>query len=690
MSNTEIVLSDNLPSTKDSPDRGQAASNTSNIEDGTNKVRQSSFKTSKKASEETSNAEVKVSDENPKEQSGLLRNIYRLSKRKLSFSPPKSSDKDKTKAVLNENTANNSEMGIREEEARVEDDKMVENTKSPLSVMEIHQLIIRNLLVEANENINKMEKELLNERKPAKDEEYHQQYMVKVRDLNLLCDALAEQMMSIIANSLTVVKENSNYLCLAVKVIELEEAADKEWQEQMNHSDVESFRRPRKWQELWRETVTKSVKDRIANVPLFTKEQKAHWMAQHLSDLQQIIVEDLKTVKSFIQKCYPESYNIFNVYLKCYHQTVASHLECIQQKQLESSDLYSLLNWIIHTYKSDNIMNHPDLSPKVNIEGLGPLLDEQIIKNIMAKYVEALKFTVPLWMRNILKEDKAKWSEPEAHEPEIMMGCYHSHVASDISEMIVAHLNESGKISKDLKEKVLCYYLEELSNFIHCYQQDLKDRKQSVPNPLPLLIVSINSYIDLGKFIKTLKEDNAAHVNKVEKILKKAVQELNKILSDDLLFKVLVLISDLHYRFVREYITPIMKRHVSYKSSTKRVTAANKIREELGAINKMYEEFGSSASWLFPVTQHLSDFIGTNENELESKLNALFEDYPDIGEEHISALLYFRGISRGEKKNKLMKYFNQLEKNLKDPMKTTHPFLFAEIITGPVTCLPSF
>ncbi|XP_069772577.1 exocyst complex component 3-like isoform X2 [Narcine bancroftii] len=680
MSNTEKMINENLHSVKDG--QGQAACSTLEIKDGTNKVKQSFIKNHKQLSEKNSNSEVKVPETNPK--SGKIGNIFRLSKRKLSFPPPKCSDKDETKA---ESSANNSKMGIREEEkVHVALEDQVENTKSSLSVMEINQLITKKKLLEANENINKLEKELLSERKPAKDEELYQQYMVKVRDLNLLCDALAEQMMTIIANSLTISTGNSSYLCSAIKVIELEEATDKKWQEKTNHSDVESFRRSRKWQELWRETVIKSVRERIANVPLITKEQKGSWMAQHLSGLQQIIVEDLKIVKNFIQTCYPASYNIFNMYVKCYHQTVTSHLECIQQKQLESRDLYLLLNWIIHTYKSENVMSHPDLSPEVNVEELGPLLDQKIIMNVMDKYIETLK-------------------------------------------MIDEYTKESSKISEDLGEKVLCYCLEELTNFIHCYHQEVK-KTQNSPNRLPILIVSINGYIGFGEFLETLKQDNTAKcVQKVEKELKNAGQELSKILSDGLLLQVSqyfkklmtkqwlfrsedfdqliskaekyceklkkmkrpnfqVLICDLHYRFVREYITQIMKRHVSYTSPSKRERAAKKIRDELKQINRIYEEFESEASWLFPVAQHLSDFIGTNENELESKLNALFEDYPDIGEEHISALLHFRGISKGRKSN-LMKYFNNVEKKSEETRKITHPYLFAEIIIGPVTCLPS-
>uniref|UniRef100_UPI00398EA5D3 exocyst complex component 3-like n=1 Tax=Pristiophorus japonicus TaxID=55135 RepID=UPI00398EA5D3 len=726
----EKVLNDDLHRDKDSADGSQGAHNTSDIETGMTK-KKPNFKKSKKISEETSNMEGKMPDANL---NPFIRNFVRLSKR-FSLSPSKDPDKDKTMTVSDGNIVNNLKVDIKEEEDQCiaienQDAKAtIENTKSPLSVMEINQLITKELLLEANENINKLEEELLNARNPEKDEEYHE-YTMKVRDFNLLCDALAKQIMSIITNSVTVAKENSSILCLALKVIELEEAADKKWQERTNHPDANCFRRPRKWQDLWRDTVTKSVEERIANVPFCTKEQTTSWLSLHLSNLQQIILEDLQIVKNFVQKCYPEKYNILNMYVNCYHKTVSSHLECIQQKPLELNDLYSFLKWIIHTYKSGDVMSHPDLSPEVNVQELGPVLDQKIIENIMDRYVEALKLTIAKWMKNTLEEEKKKWSDPEAQEPELMMGCYHSDMAFHISQMIHAYLNESGNISNELKDKALCFCLDEFANFLSRYQKDLKVIKMSTPNPLPLLIVSINNCINLREYIETLKQDNAVHANKVDKTLSDVVQELNKILSDDILLQVKpcfkklmtkkwlsnsedfdqiistaekyceefkkmkpancqVLTSDVHYQFVREYITQIMKQRINCKSSRKRDSAANKIREELETIYKLYEELGSTASWLFPATQHLSDFIGTSKDELEAKLNALYVDYPDIGEEHVLALLYFRGISRGRKKSNLIKHFKQLEKGSEDPI-TAHPSLFAEIVvTGPVNCIPS-
>ncbi|XP_038633330.1 exocyst complex component 3-like isoform X2 [Scyliorhinus canicula] len=669
---------------QDSPDGKQAACKTSDVETGMTKQKQSFRRNSKKISQESGYTEVDVLDSNPREQLGLIR---RLSKR-FSLSSPSASDKNKTVSVPVGNTVNSLKEQEGECNATESQDAKgtVENTKLPLSAMEINLLISKNSLLEANENINKLEEELLNEAEPEKGEVAHQEYTKKVRDFNLLCDELVKQIMSIITNSFSITKSNSSILYMAVQVVELEEAADKKWQERMDHPGVKCFRRPRKWQDLWRETVRKSVEERIAKVVLPTKAQQKSWLALHLVNLQKTILEDLKIVKDLVQSCYPEKYNIFNVYIKYYHETVSSHLECIQQKHLEMNELYSFLNWIIHTYKSGDIMSHPDLSPEVNVEELSPLLDQKVIENVMDKYAKELK-------------------------------------------MIHEYLNKSGDISNKLKDKALHICLDELTNLLHCYQRDLKVKKRSIPNPLPLLIVSVNSYIDLREYVVTLKQGNAVSVGKVEETLNNVVRGLNEILVEDILklcFKKIVarkwllgnddfnllinnaetyceelkkmkqanyqvLISDIHFQFVKEYITQIMKQQIYCKSSRQRDAAAIKVREELGAINKMYEERGSTASWLFLVTQDLSDFIGSNKNELETKLNTLYMDYPDISKEHVSALLYFRGIARGKQKSNLMKYFNQLEKDSEGSVTEARHVLFDQIVvTGPVKCMPSF
>ncbi|XP_048394005.2 exocyst complex component 3-like isoform X2 [Stegostoma tigrinum] len=721
MSNSKIVSSDDLHADKGSPDGSHAACSPSDVKTGLTKNKPSFFHNSKKVSQETSDMEVDEPDANLREETGILRNISKRLSKRLSLT----STKNKTVNVSDGNTANNLKGDIKEQEEKCnslenQDAKCsTENTKL-LSVMEINQLLSQNLLLEANENINKLEEELFNEREPEKDEKYHQEYIKKVRDFNLLCDKLAEKLTCIASNSFTVAQQDSRILCVALKVVELQEAADKNWEERMNPPTTNCFRRPRKWNDLWKETVCKSVQERIATVCLLTRQQDAKWLALHLEQLQQTILEDLKIVKNFIQKCYPENYKIFNMYVECYHSDVSSHLERIQQNHLEYNELYSFLNWVLHTYQSPDVMSHPDLSLEVKMKELGPLLNQEVMENVMDKYAKALKVIISNWMKNSLEEEKTKMLEFETQDPELKIGCYHSNMAFDITQMVYECLKNVDNISKKLKDKALHICFDELENLIHCYHDIIMCK----PNVVPVLMVGLITCIDLRENIEKLKQDNDVHANKIEKTLISVVKQLNNSISNEILLRVKklmtkkwlsnsedfnqiisiaekyceefkkmkpanyqVLVSSIHYQFVKEYIAQIVKQRFRCKSSEERDRAANKIREELGTINEMYGEFGSTALWLLPLAQELPDFISSDKSELETKLKTLYMDYPDIGEKHLLALLHFRGILRGKRKSNLIKYFNQVLKESEDSVTLSHP-LFEEIkMEGQLNCM---
>ncbi|XP_048456051.1 exocyst complex component 3-like protein [Rhincodon typus] len=158
------------------------------------------------------------------------------------------------------------------------------------------------------------------------------------------------------------------------------------------------------------------------------------------------------------------------------------------------------------------------------------------------------------------------------------------------------------------------------------------------PNVVPVLMVGLITCIDLRENVKKLKQDNDVHANKIEKTLNSVVKQLNNSISNEILLRVKlcfkklmtkkwlsnsedfnqiisiaekyceefkkmkpanyqVLISGIHYRFVKEYLAQIMKQRFNCKSSEERDRAASKIREELGTINKMYGELVSNVNF---------------------------------------------------------------------------------------------
>ncbi|XP_007886490.2 exocyst complex component 3-like isoform X2 [Callorhinchus milii] len=700
---------------RDAADGSQAPCKTGDTQTGLTKRKHSFLKKNNQSPQETSGAVLKPCNENPKVETSMIRNFgSRLSKR-FSFK-----EKIPIKSPTNKQNVNEFKA-LEEDQCDTNDPQVTDSTteKSPLSVMEINELITSKKLLEAQENINKLEEELLNETPPEYHETHCHEFTKRVRDLGHLCDALAKQMKSIVFDSLTATEENGHCLSSALKVIELEEIADRKWLERTNQAEDQSFRRPRKLRDMWQNTIMESVRKTINDVPLAKKEENKSWIALHLAHLQMTLLKDLKIIKNFVQKSYSEEDKICNRYVKCYHEKISSHLQELAQGDLELNDLNSFLKWVIHTYQSEDVMGHPDLSPEVNVQELSPLVDEETVKDVKDRYLKALQLTVKeLLIRTLEGEEKA-WSEDE--EAEELMGYYHSDITHHISKMIHEYVKESGNISKELENNTLLICLDELINLVQSYQQKLQAFTKEVrANTLSVVISSINSCMELREHVENLRQGHTVQDDKTEKALDNAVQDFNTFLLKQVLIQVKpyfkklmtkrwlsngedfesiiritedycqkfkkikptncqVLADDIHYQFVKLYITQIMKQCIRCKQSSKREAAATKIKDELGTINTIFEELGSTASWLLTATKHLAGFIGDSKSELEGHLNKLYEEYRDISEEHVSALLYFRGISRGRRKNRLI---NQLKNNKSDE-PATKP-LFRDI-SVPVT-----
>jgi hypothetical protein len=60
------------------------------------------------------------------------------------------------------------------------------------------------------------------------------------------------------------------------------------------------------------------------------------WLVRHLEITRQLVVEDLRVVKTLCQPCFPKDYDIVNTYVRMYHESIGEHvgIKCIQAFRL--------------------------------------------------------------------------------------------------------------------------------------------------------------------------------------------------------------------------------------------------------------------------------------------------------------------------------------------------------------------
>ncbi|MEE6493750.1 hypothetical protein FKM82_016933 [Ascaphus truei] len=592
-----------------------------------------------------------------------------------------------------------------------------------LQVLQISDLIIDKQLKMAFTNIYLMEKKLLEEHNNNYYKGNGTEYARRVKDVDLLYVRLVTEITSIVKDSLDQAPIDEKLMASVVCVINEEAAAPRNAQVAGANSESRLLGKPRNWKPLWKKVIEDSMKERVGAVPIPRTENRT-WLAEYLESLKTNITRDLLKVKNSLTPLYPEDYDVCSTYARCFHSAVSSHLKSkILPLGLEFSQLYGLLDWVMNTYRSDTFMDNPDLKPEVNIASLPPLLDDEDLRKLKSDYSTALQETIKKYLTNILQIEKQKWEGEEEPEKEILQDCCQPSIYIDIVEMIGQHVRQSAKLSEDLETCSFQACIVELGIFASNLESAVKDwsNRRFTALFVQYFVIYVNSFIKLRN--NPVQSDAEASLTTAIDSLKQHFFHLFKMetqpnfqklitrkwLVRDTAFKAIMkptvelcqwlkyLIGPLdkemqngvHKYLVIEYITQIMKRKISLKSMNRK-KAALKMCREASEINNAAIDLGSELERLFPTILYISEIIGLrNKEEIQLKLERLFNAYPDIGEEHILAILHLQGMRR-RKKLSLLSYFRELQEKAQQAEYGPSEALFAEIpYSTQVTCFSS-
>ncbi|XP_039389578.1 exocyst complex component 3-like protein 4 [Mauremys reevesii] len=585
--------------------------------------------------------------------------------------------------------------------------------QQPLSVMEINELIQKKQLLEAYASIRCLEKEVISEKEAKKYEDNPIEYARKVKDVDMLCNSVANSIKSIVEETLDQFDLDESLLTSMVTVISKEEEA---------HADVHSpgcsesdwVGRPRKWRDVWKEAVRGSAEKRVRKVPISLKEDNDSWLAIHLGFLRKYVSEDLLKIKQSVQKCYPDDYKVCGRYFESFHSAISSHLQALLQRPLEFNELYALLDWVVNTYYSETLLGHPDLQAEVKTENLPQLLPSETWDKLKKDYKDSLAEKIKHYLDNILKlETREKWKEEK--QPETSQTEYDSSLSLDIQTFIGQHKNESGKILESLETATLEVSIRELREFIPRFRKAFvewyKEREDSLF--VPYLVAYVNSFRDLMRGLQTTFNADTTELENVltdvtmsfrkdvlDKLKQKTQPHFKKILTNAWMLNSEILDSIMsttvqfcqhlkhleqpvdkdflgaaHKYVVREYITQAIKPRKRMKTA-KREEVGKKMKEEATVIRNSFKELGSNVDWLNSAIHYIANIISEKDrHKIKDYIEEICQAYPDVRKEHIEAVLTCRGLSQNKKKSIIQK-IAKLQENAESVADRT---LFAEI-----------
>ncbi|XP_022617532.1 exocyst complex component 3 [Seriola dumerili] len=622
----------------------------------------------------------------------------------------------------------------------------VENLKNIFSVPEIvaetQQLIEQAELLQAHRKLMELE--------CSRDDLMYEQYRMDSKntsDMNLisiyfqdvqgLSDELAKQLWMVLQRSMVTVRRDPTMLVSVVRIIEREEKIDRRMVDRKKQTGFIPPGRPKRWKDRMFQVLEGTVSTRIEGTQAVTKEADKMWLVRLLEITRKYVLDDLIVVKNLMVQCFPPHYNTFNRFFDLYHSAVSTRVKELAAEDLEANEIVSLLTWVLNTYKSVEMMGHPELMSECDINLLEPLLPQDVVDDLLSKYVQTFTSNITGWLRKALETDKKDWqkeTEPEADQD----GYYQTTLPAIVFQMFEQNLQVAAQIDGDFKEQVLKLCLKQMNSFLIRYREEavlykedhLRDR-QLPQCYVQYMIAIINNCQTFKESINSLKrkysqsseptDSDAAIERTLNEVAKEGCQflldevfldlehHLNELLTrkwltgshavDTICVTVEDYFNDFNKikkpfnqemtsealrRVVVEYIKAVMQKRITFKNADERREGAERMIKEADQFKFLFRKLaaGEDTDRLCGAIAAIAEvFKLTDPTLLFLEVTTLVSKYPDIREEHIQALLAVRGDASREMRQMII---GTLSENKVSYSGVTQP-IFKDITVPTIT-----
>ncbi|KAM8850885.1 exocyst complex component 3 [Spinachia spinachia] len=589
----------------------------------------------------------------------------------------------------------------------------VENLKNIFSVPQI--VSGTKLLIEQAELLQAHRK--LMELECSRDDLMYEQYRMDSKntsDMNLisiyfedvqeLSDELAKQLWMVLQRAMVTVRRDPTMLVSVIRIIEREEKIDRRMVDRKKQTGFIPPGRPKRWKDKMFQVLEGTVSTRIEGTQSVTREADKMWLVRLLEITRKYVLDDLIIVKNLMVQCFPQHYNTFNRFFGLYHNAVSTRVTELAAEDLEANEIVSMLTWVLNTYKSTEMMGHPELLSECDINQLEPLLPQDVVNDLLSKYVQTFTSNITGWLRKALETDKKDWqkeTEPEADQD----GYYQTTLPAIVFQMFEQNLQVAAQIDGDFKEQVLKLCLKQMNTFLIRYREEagtykeehLRDR-QLPQCYVQYMIAIINNCQTFKESINSLKrkysqsseptDSDAAIERTLNEVAKEGCQFLlDEVFLDlehhltELLTRKWVtgshavdticvtvedyfndfnkikkpfnqeMTSEALRRVVVEYIKAVMQKRITFKNADERREGADRMIKEAEQFKFLFRKLaaGEDTDRLCGAIAAIAEvFKLTDPTLLFLEVTTLVSKYPDIREEHIQALLAVRGDASRE------------------------------------------
>ncbi|XP_073339796.1 exocyst complex component 3-like protein 4 [Pagrus major] len=206
-------------------------------------------------------------------------------------------------------------------------------------------------------------------------------------------------------------------------------------------------------------------------------------LQQHLFNVQETVHNELMRLSPLLEKM-----GLSGCLIDCYHRQTLDHIDHLLKNVQSCKNSFVLVNWVTHTYLSQEMLGHPDLQKMDPIERIDLLLFTELAEKAKNKLLVNVQKEVRAHLERILQiETRQNVGDNE----ETCIGLYINTI-----RCINAMPREAQKISSKLSDEVREVCFQELLMFLERYtseQTDILGKKVKMDKP------------ETKHFFKTLK-----------------------------------------------------------------------------------------------------------------------------------------------------------------------------------------
>ncbi|XP_063794527.1 exocyst complex component 3-like protein 2 isoform X2 [Pseudophryne corroboree] len=452
----------------------------------------------------------------------------------------------------------------------------------------------------------------------------------------------------------------------------------------------------------WVKAVGRSVEQRLKS----NLEGKMGSLPSQATRVKRVVLEDLTTIKNYLVCSYPRDFEVFRIYHSAYHRRISDWLSAAAQRNLETNDIYFILDWNSNIYCRD-VLSRPEISSLINPSDLEPLLSSETRKMLEQQYVSLVQQRASQRLEEELKLEQERWKQ-EFKNDDL------SNFSGRVIQIMKPHVDRAPLINEEFGMMMADTCLSCFSDFLHSFHKTVEQfysEQNGLADTTDAFICRVINIVNCcptfrefaSRMAQLAKTHGAELLHESEgsldgitglgtqgmcdlvlhdmkpfsrKVLGRrwlnssdACDGMTSILADssNALRKLSqgpyqATVSELHRKVMLELVRPLIQGKLSCTATKTRRKVASKLREESRQLGQMFSKLESPQSTLEQVIPRLTEILTLEDTaSIQMEVAMLVSDFPDFRKRHLSSLLDVRGLWDPSARQQILGVLHDLE-----------------------------